>query len=42
MNRNKKTKNVKQNKAIDYITEKTMEMNSSKTTFHDSSTTKNK
>jgi len=31
MNRNKKTKNVKQNKAIDNIVEKTMEMNISKT-----------
>lgn len=27
MNRNKKTKNVKQNKAIDNIVEKTMDMN---------------
>jgi hypothetical protein len=38
MNRNKKTKNVKQNKAIDNITE----MNSTKTTFHNVSTPKNK
>ena len=42
MNRNKKTKNVKQNKAIDNITENTMDMNSTKTAFHDGSTTKNK
>lgn len=40
MNRNKKTKNVKQNKAIDNITEKTM--NVTKTNFHDGSTTNNK
>lgn len=42
MNRNKKTKNVKQNKAINYITEKTMEMKASKTTFNDNPTDKNK
>ncbi|BCZ45704.1 hypothetical protein psyc5s11_17710 [Clostridium gelidum] len=42
MNSNKKTKNVKQNKAIDYITENTMDMNVTKTTFHNGSTTKNK
>lgn len=35
MNRNKKTKNVKQNKAIDNITEMTKDMNS---TFHNGST----
>ena len=40
MNRNKMTKNVKQNKAIDNITEKNMDV--SKTTFHDGSTSKNK
>lgn len=41
MNRNKKTKNVKQNKAIDNITEMSKNMNGTKT-FHDGSTTKNK
>lgn len=39
MNRNKKTKNIKQNKAIDTITENT---NVTKTTFHEGSTTKSK
>jgi hypothetical protein len=42
MNRNKMTKNVKQNKAIDNITEKTTDINTTKTTFHDDSTAKNK
>lgn len=42
MNRNKKTKNVKQNKAIDNITEMSKDMNATKTTFHDGSITKNK
>ena len=42
MNRNKKTKNVKQNKAINSITEKTMDMNVTKTTFHNGSPAKNK
>lgn len=42
MNRNKTTKNTKQNKVIDYITENTMDNNSTKTTFQDGSTTKNK
>ena len=41
MNRNKKTKNVKQNKAIDNITEMTNDMNGAKT-FHNVSNTKNK
>ncbi|WP_291704205.1 hypothetical protein [Clostridium sp.] len=38
MNKNKMTKNVKTNKAIDNITEKTM--NNTKTTSHDGSITK--
>jgi hypothetical protein len=42
MNRNKKAKNVRQNKAINNITEKTMDMNGTKTTFHDDSHAKNK
>lgn len=42
MNRNKKTKNIKENKAINNITEKIQDINGSKTTFHDGSTTKNK
>lgn len=42
MNRNKKTKNVKQNKAINNIVEKTMEMKTAKTTFHDGSIAKSK
>ena len=42
MNRNKKTKNVKQNKAINTITEKTRDMNVTKTIFHDGSPDKNK
>ena len=42
MNRNKKTKNVKQNKAIDAITENTMDMSSTKAAFHNDSITKNK
>lgn len=39
MNRNKKTKNIKQNKAIDNIVEKTMDMNVKKA---DNSMGKNK
>lgn len=42
MNRNKKTKNVKQNKAINDIAEKNANMSSSKEVFHDSSRAKNK
>ena len=42
MNRNKKTKNVKQNKAINNITENTIDMIATKTTFHDGSVSKNK
>ena len=34
MNRNKKTKNVKQNKAINNITEKIENMSSTKTDFN--------
>lgn len=42
MNRNKKTKNVKQNKAINNITEKTTDINDTKTIFNNDSITKNK
>lgn len=42
MNRNKKTKNVKQNKAIDNIVEKTAEINAAQTTFKNQATPKNK
>lgn len=42
MNRNKKTKNIKQNKAINNITEKAMDANSTKTTIIDGSTEKSK
>lgn len=42
MNRNKKTKNIKQNKALNNITEKTMDADAGKTAFHNSSPSKNK
>lgn len=42
MNRNKKTKNIKQNKAINSITENTIDMNVTKTTFNNGSNDKNK
>lgn len=37
MNRNKKTKNIKQNKAINDISQKNANMSNSKEVFHDSS-----
>lgn len=42
MNRNKKTKNVKQNKAINDIAEKNANISNSKEAFHDSSRAQNK
>lgn len=42
MNRNKKTKNTEQNKAINNITEKTVDMNLTKPAFHNGSAAKNK
>jgi|GEM_PF-5372854 len=42
MNKNKKTKNIKQNKAINNIAEKNANMSSSKEVFNDSSRSKNK
>lgn len=40
MNRNKMTKNVKQNKAIDAITENPMSMDSTKAASHSKTTSK--
>jgi hypothetical protein len=40
MNRNKKTKNVKQNKAIDAITENPMGMDATKASSHSKPTSK--
>lgn len=42
MNRNKKTKNVKQNKAINDIAKKSANVSDSKEAFHDSSRAQNK
>lgn len=42
MNRNKKTKNIKQNKAIDNIAEKGANMGSSKEVLHNTSPMKGK
>lgn len=42
MNRNKKTKNVKQNKAIDNITERVEELSGMKATFDSDKNAKNK
>ena len=42
MNRNKMTKNVKQNKAIDNIIENTKDIKGSKATFNNASADNNK
>lgn len=42
MNKNKKNKNVKQNKAISKVVEKTMDVSGTKTALHNSITDKSK